>query len=506
MRFLVTACLMLMGFSLQSSAMAAPWMEVKTPHFILYGKQSDKELTRLATRLELANMLLHTVLPMASPLVEDKEERPLLVYVVPPSEVKDLSGISTAAGFYNDDERNGYAVVGQGQSANKYMLNQETVLFHEFAHHFMLAKTHAAYPAWYVEGFAEFFSTLKFGDNGEVQFGNIPMVRVPQLVMEELYPLDKLMRNAPRGLGLAEGDRYYGASWLLTHFLVFNDARGKEFQAYVRDLASPSDARDVESYFNGGFKALDKELKAYKKSRLKAFSVTLTLPPEAAPKLRALSEEERTAILLELQLKAHKSEKDHVEMAADGRKAVAQFPRSAAVHAVLARIMVDQKNWDEALTEADAAIALDPNRSDAHAARAVVLLQRAEDSAGYREAARAIAAANRADLHDPYPLFLYYRLMRERGETSEVAFDGLSKAFSQVPQRSAYRWAYADALAQRKDYARAITVITPLANDRHGGNSALAAQKLRDRFIAMRDGKPVERRAETQEADDAAPE
>ena len=42
----------------------------------------------------------------------------------------------------------------------------QLVLFHEYAHHFMLQYAPAAYPAWYVEGFAEVVSTASFERKG----------------------------------------------------------------------------------------------------------------------------------------------------------------------------------------------------------------------------------------------------------------------------------------------------------------------------------------------------
>ena len=52
-------------------------------------------------------------------------------------------------------------------------LDPKSVLFHEYAHHFMLHHFPAAYPAWYVEGFAEFFSVVAFPQDGSIEYGKI---------------------------------------------------------------------------------------------------------------------------------------------------------------------------------------------------------------------------------------------------------------------------------------------------------------------------------------------
>ena len=42
------------------------------------------------------------------------------------------------------------------------------LFFHEYTHHLMTRTSRSAYPEWYSEGFAEFFSTPKFDRDGSV--------------------------------------------------------------------------------------------------------------------------------------------------------------------------------------------------------------------------------------------------------------------------------------------------------------------------------------------------
>lgn len=471
---------------------ASDWVEVKTPHFVIYGRRSDRGLAKLATRLEMLNKLLGTVLQVKQE--ENEGERPLLVYVVSQSEVTENAGSRTAAGFYAADRRNGYAVVKRGSDTEMFGLGQEAILFHEFAHHFMLAKAASAYPAWYVEGFAEFFSTLQFKDDEKVIFGNPPMYRAPQLVSTTLYPLNKLLHNTATGLSLEEGDRYYGAAWLLTHYLFMHNERGKEFNAYIKDLASPGGAKDITTYFAGGEKALTRELNSYLTSRLSGYSMQLSSKDVPAPTMRSLNPDESALLIGELRFKRSMNDADAEALARDIQATAAGFPNSAYAQAFLAEVLADLGDWDRALAAADAALKIDPNSARAHTAKAEALWGKAKAAGGeiaFKPIALEAIAANHADLEDPYPLFLYYRIRREQGAVSDVAVSGLQKAYFQLPQYDRYRWTLAEAMAARKDYASAITLITPLANDPHGRRDALAAQQKRDEFIALRDGKPV---------------
>ena len=56
--------------------------------------------------------------------------------------------------------------------SSQYVLSGETVLYHEYAHHFMIAGlTARAFPRWFTEGFAEFFAGVRFEKDGSVLLG-----------------------------------------------------------------------------------------------------------------------------------------------------------------------------------------------------------------------------------------------------------------------------------------------------------------------------------------------
>ena len=44
----------------------------------------------------------------------------------------------------------------------------DVILFHEYVHHFMLQHFSVAYPAWFVEGYAELFSNTRFERDGTI--------------------------------------------------------------------------------------------------------------------------------------------------------------------------------------------------------------------------------------------------------------------------------------------------------------------------------------------------
>jgi hypothetical protein len=243
-------------------AALAAWNQAKTRHFTVYSEGKPQQLEQFATKLEKFDALLR----MMTDTREDSEPNPVQVFMLSDdAEVKKLAHNPNIAGFYSTSERSGYAILSREPKAWKYGVGPEEVLFHEYAHHFMLRYFPAAYPAWYVEGFAEFYSVVTFEADGRISYGEIPMSRVPTLVTLSIMPLKEMMASTANWRNAQQGDRYYGTAWLLTHYLRYTPARIKEFSAYLTALTSGEKDADPDRFFTGGVAALEKELRAYLK-------------------------------------------------------------------------------------------------------------------------------------------------------------------------------------------------------------------------------------------------
>lgn len=159
----VMACAMLVGTAAQ-----AEWREARSRHFVLYGNMSEDSLRTMATRLEQFDGAMRQL--HALPEQEGQESNPVTVYVLPDeSAVRRLygKGGDHVAGFYEPRVSGSVAFTpmrGQGDGLNA--LKPQIVLFHEYAHHFLLGNSRIAYPAWYSEGYAEFVSTARFDREG----------------------------------------------------------------------------------------------------------------------------------------------------------------------------------------------------------------------------------------------------------------------------------------------------------------------------------------------------
>ncbi len=473
---------LLIAAALPGQAFAA-WSEARSKHFIVYSDGSPKQLKEFAEKLEKFDFLLRTMTN-----VEDEKTNPVLVFALAHDrDVQALIGRNNIAGYYTTSSRHAYAVVSREKESWDYDLGADDVLFHEYAHHFMLHYFPAAYPAWYVEGFAEFYSEVKFQKDGAIQFGNVPMARIPGLLTSPIYPLDRLFARDTDKLTRMDGDRYYGTAWLLTHYFRYNAKRREEFNRYLMDVVGGVADVTIDNHFAGGTKALEKDLRNYLAAR-KMMATTLT--PSEMPKFEVsvygLDEAHNALIMSELRM-MERVEKDKAEpLAASIRAAAVKYPQSAYAQALLAEAELMVERNDAALAAADKAIVLDPELSRAYAAKAFALLARADADGkeeDWKAARTAIVKANRTDMDDPLPLILYYRYYMIRGlDVPQVAYDGLNKAFATLPQNDDYRFLMATSLANRKQYKRAAEVLGPLAFSPHPSGQREAALKLREEF------------------------
>ncbi|MEC3910620.1 hypothetical protein U5A82_09045 [Sphingobium sp. CR2-8] len=480
----------LAGFGLAIANMGtaqAAWWQAQTRHFTVYSEGRDETLRDFAEQLEKFDFLLRRLTGVTSP----DQGSPVKVYLLSSeAKVKELARNPNIAGYYTTSDRSAYAFLARGAKTSKFDMGAEEVLFHEYTHHFMLHHFPAAYPAWYVEGFAEFFSVVNFPKDGSIQFAKVPMARVPGLVLGQPYPLKQLMSRTTEGLNLKDGDRYYGTAWLLTHYYFQNkNAQTAGMTRYLNDLAQGKKDVQPDSYFEGGLDGLEKELKAYMRKRLMMSVIkpqemtigTIAVTP-LDPAQGALVEDELHLI--------HRPKKEEIPgLVTSIRAKTAKYPDSAYALALLAEAEWDAEQGEAALADADRAIAIDPKSSRAYAVRAEALLQRAHDSdkaEDWKAALTSIVRANRADTEDPVPLALFYRYHAMRGgKMPDIGYDGLYKAFSLLPQNPSYRFQIAHAMASRGDYAAASVLLDPIAFSPHGSDMRQAAIRMKEGLDAQ---------------------
>ena len=460
---------------------SAAWHKASSPHFIIYADENPKVLRAFAEKLERFDAAVRQVRGMSDPPVGDGNR--LTVFVVPNvSHVQDLQrGFAKGtAGFYMPRSSGSVAFVPRS-AGTKADIDPEVVFQHEYAHHLMFSDLKAAYPAWLVEGFAEFYSTANVEGDGTVGLGEAPVHRKASLKLRGAnLPIESLLSGkvAP---GL-ERALLYSRGWLLTHYLTFAPTRRGQLEAYLVEVAKGRDALDAGRTAFGDLGQLQRDLDDYLRDEKFPY---LTLPAAKAKgetvTIDPLGPGAQAAMPLFMRLQA-RTEGNRDKQAEEARQLAAAHPDDPLVAMVLAESEWVARNYRAAEAAADKAIALMPQSSEALIWKARALLSRAkakEPGATYAEARHWFSKANALDPENPEPLQYFYIAYQMEGvKPTKNAIDALHYAALLAPQDMGLRLQSAREFLGAGKVAEARHMLVPVAFNPHGGRVADTARGM----------------------------
>lgn len=482
-RFAIVAAVALLA----PVAAQAKWREASSKHFVIYSEEKPESLRAFAERLERFDGAMRFLRQLPDPDLGPNNR--VTVYVVSNLQtVQRLAapggGGSGIAGFYVPRAGGSIAIIPRrGLGSGRYDMDAETVLLHEYAHHFLYANYALAYPMWFSEGYAEFHSTARFEEDGSVDLGVPAAHRFYSLVMGDNLPVDRMMAMGSENRSSATTEALYARGWLLTHYLMFEPSRRGQLDTYLRALnagkASPEAA--VEAF--GDLKKLNKDLANYQaRKKMNYLKVAKAAVRVGEIALRELSAGEDAVMDLKIRSRRGVTEEEAKTLIGPMRRAAGPFPNDAAVQATLAEAEYDAGNLAEAEAAADRAIAANPQAVAGHLYKARVLLARAEKDGGearWGEARRALLAANRIDPNHPEPLILFYNSFDMAGRTPTAnAVSGLNRAFDLAPQDRGLRMLTARQYLVDGKGELARRALAPIAFDPHAGEVAIAASAI----------------------------
>ena len=462
---LYTAVVALLGLCFATAAQAE-WREATSEHFIIQSGGPEQQLIRLSQQLEA----LHWLLGRATGVTPVEGGPRVRIYLVDRlSDVHRAMGVngsSDAAGFYRPTQEGAIAVVPRDQSEFSSI-----ILFHEYAHHFMLQHMRGVYPPWYIEGFAEVLSTAQFDRPGQITYGAVAYHRANELSYLPWVPIQRMMQPRDpedRNSGVAS----YGQYWLIAHYFIFTDERRGQLRAFVQALRSSQNVEEAaNAAFPGGLEQLDRDLRRYLRSNRFQYQ-RVPLPPQLGrpPVVRVMRAGEAAVVAEELQAMRPMSAEDHVPIAERVRRTAARYPDDPAVALLEARLWRYAGRFPEAAAATDRALALDSANVVGLTLKGQILLEAAAAGGGVpsedivRTARASIVRANRADPENQIPLIAYYESFGLAGQpATEAAVDGLYKASTLVPQDPALRMTVVRELIDRGNLSAARNALAPLA-------------------------------------------
>jgi hypothetical protein len=491
MRFFIAAFTLFLSLACATAPAHAEWRRAISTHFIVYSEGSPAEVREAAARLERFDGLLRRLSPVPP------RESPIKLTVFMPRTTDAVASLAGAgvgiAGFYRGVVAGPFMVAPrQGASRN---FDADTILFHEYTHHFMLQNFSTAYPAWFVEGYAELLSTTRFERDGGITIGSFADHRARELALP-VPPLRALMLRSPRELRGADRVSFYANSWFLTHYLVLADARRGQLGRYIGLVGSGRTAEQAAEEAFGGIEALQRDFLRYRgASRIPTVTIRFDQAPATGPiTVEALSPGEESLLWHQARYRQGMERDDIAGFARRVRARAAQTPSDPGALQLLADVESWARNHDEASRAVDALLALRPEAPRALMRKGQIEIELL-DRDNITEPARWTAArdwlrrANRADPDDPLILLLYYRSFeRQGGRPPANAVAGLARAFELVPQDFSVRGRYAGALIRARRYSEAVTVLAPIAYSAHAGAAGERAARTIDAIRGLADG------------------
>jgi tetratricopeptide (TPR) repeat protein len=289
---------------------ADTWISVRSKNFFLLGNGGEKDIRRVALRLEQFREVFTYLFP------EAKFNSPV------PTTVIAFKSDSSYAPFRPRAHNSGY--FQPGQDVNYIALTTETIggqqdlfsiIFHEYTHLFV-ENTFEHAPVWFNEGLAEYYSTFSITDDQKIVVGAPIDSHVFLLRDNKMLPLRTLFEVDYKSPHYNEANKqgiFYAQSWALMHYLIAgrpgkSAQLGKFMELLNRKVPVE---RAFQEAFEVSLETMERELHSY--IRQDRYSVVRAsfrrkLELDTAMEAATLTEAEAEAYLGDLLLHSNRKE------------------------------------------------------------------------------------------------------------------------------------------------------------------------------------------------------
>ncbi|MBB5744580.1 DUF1570 domain-containing protein [Brevundimonas variabilis] len=300
-----------------SSPASAEWLRAETQNFIIYGDTNERTLRNYAQKVQRFDSFLRTYYPIPT----DFEVPKLEVYLADGRRdmLKAEPSIgASVGGFYSPNSGRIHAVVDTDSAAGTL------VLFHEYAHHFMFQMRANAYPAWFVEGFAEYYATADVRPD-RIEFGRHDKDRMSffvQLSPNSWAPMADVLKWKVLGSGRYRAGDYYAQAWGLTHYLLSTPERKQMLAQYLTAVTQGEDSLVAMERVTGRSAAqLQTDMRLYLSGSIQSFIPQVEFPTSDV-EISRLSPSQAELIWLDLRLDREPVKVEPVEPAEGETEAV----------------------------------------------------------------------------------------------------------------------------------------------------------------------------------------
>ncbi|HTK25476.1 MAG TPA: tetratricopeptide repeat protein [Pyrinomonadaceae bacterium] len=362
------------------------WIQVRSKNFFLVGNASEKDIRKVATRLEqfretfrLLFSKMNLTSPIATNVVVFKSDSAYKPFKPKRADGKTDNFI---AGFFQPGEDVNYITLStEGEDADTF-----GTIFHEYVH--FIVNTNfgkSEVPPWFNEGLAEYYQTFAIEDDQKVKLGLPQSIHLQLLNQSKLIPLEQLFKVSNYQL-LQTGDHsrsiFYAESWALIHYFVqTGKADGlSKFLTFVLNDTPPEKA--FQDAFQMTYAQMEKELRKYvSQSTYHYHEVTFKnkLVFDTDMRVAPLSEADSNAYLGDLLY--HNNRADDAEPYL--LRTLAVDANSSMANTTLGMVKMRQHKYDEAKTYLEKAVTGDQKNYRALYNYAYLLSRDARDEFGY---------------------------------------------------------------------------------------------------------------------------
>ena len=485
----------------------AQWLRAETDHFIIYGDESERAVRTYAEKVERFDFFLRTYYPIHV----DHEIPKLEIYLADGRRdmLQAEPGISASVGgFYSPNSSRIHAVVNTESQMGDH------VIFHEYGHHFMFQMAGAAYPSWFVEGFAEYYATADVRPD-RIQFGRHSEGRMLMFVKQPVNswaPMADVLKWRISDSGRYRAGDYYAQAWGLTHYFMSTPERTRMLGQYLAAVAGGEDSVVAMQAATGRTpEQLQTDMRLYLAGSIQYHTPQIEIPtPEV--EVTRLSRAESELAWLDLRLDREPVEVQPIEPA-EGETDRARARREEAMREYAeerAQLIQDalaagERHRDERIgllvkarahrlegrSEAGFEVlepVLTADESDPAtlrlAAELLLDMAKAETDPAQATGNRREGVAYLARALDADPLdFRIYRALNDSragqpGYPSDNDISTLEVGAKLAPQSFDMRMRLGRAYMARGLYPEAIEIALPVANSPHGGSWARRAKTL----------------------------
>ncbi len=492
------------------------WFRAESQHVILYSDTSQDEAQRLLDNLERLDDLLR-IYTKGYARTGGPEGKITLYYT---ARFDDLARLGAELGSPTPETVGVYSSCNDGvagfgaqletigtldnDNLARYPLNVSlSFLFEAYARHFLYRHTDLRAPTWFIDGFAHYFSTVRFTDN-RMAVGRWPTIlgRYFSLLDGEmgtyaLYYRDVLEQNENAGLG---GDgmsrqqvEYAARSWLLVHYALSSEDNRRRLGAYLKAFYDgvPS-VQAFERSFGIRVGDLSAAMWRYRLKGLQVLHVDRPGLTRAAVNVDVLPEASSDYLLAEAALKSCPSaaaQQATISRVLDGAPPPGPSV-SVLVQRTVARALIYAGRPADALPYLDAALRKDDADADLHVLAGLAHLRLARSGAadrtsGLAEARRRFARA--VELNPALPAAALGKLCVDivaGGEPGQDAIDDVLAAWRSSRDVGGLGRTAALVYAWRGDGIRAANLLRSMASNRRDPFTAAWATDWQRRLDA----------------------